>query len=234
MASLALGIGANTAIFSLVNAILFKSLSVRDPQDLRLVLWAGQPRIPRHNSDGYRTEIKPGLMAYSFFPYPMYQRFAELPQFSNLIGFELAQFTVTGGVESHYANALLVTGNFFSALGVNPIAGRMISPDDDRIAAKPAVVLSHPYWERHFGLDPDGARGEAPGRAMDDPAQQPPDGSDRAGHWRSLRAGLDPAGSGSFLWSRTERPRQLRYGGGAHAVRRRLGRMDSFPPGRAN
>src|SRR5436190_6055245 len=72
VASLAIGIGANTAIFSLVNAILLKSLAVRDPNRLRLVLWTGEPTLPRHASSGYSIVVH-GSEAQSSFSYPMYK-----------------------------------------------------------------------------------------------------------------------------------------------------------------
>jgi predicted permease len=155
IASLAIGIGANTAIFSLVDAILLKSLPVRDPQQLRLVFNSGVSRIPPNKISGHGREIRPGVHAFSSFSYPMYQSFVgQVPQFSDLIGFAEGRLTVTARGESHYAIGFFVTGNFFSVLGVNPIAGRMLIPEDDRTGARPVAVISYKYWEQRFGLDP--------------------------------------------------------------------------------
>ncbi len=151
--SLAIGIGANTAIFSLVDAILLKSLPVREPASLRLVLWAGEPRVPLNNSSGYTRKNEAGQLVHSSFSYSMYRMFAEqASQFSDLAGFARSQVTVVAG-ESHYANAFFVTGNMFNTLGVPPLAGREIAPSDDRADAEPVAVISYAYWERHFGLD---------------------------------------------------------------------------------
>ncbi|MBZ5592517.1 MAG: ABC transporter permease [Acidobacteriia bacterium] len=152
--SLAIGIGANTAIFSIANAILLKSLPVRDPDQLRLVLWTGHSRIPRHSGSGYSTHLH-GIEVNSSFSYPMYKLLAaSVPQFSSLMGFQHAQVTVVAAGESHYAGAFFATGNFFSDLGLSPLAGRLLSPEDDRPGAPAVVVLSYRYWERRFGLDP--------------------------------------------------------------------------------
>ncbi len=154
IASLAIGIGANSAIFSLVDALLLRSLPVRDPQQLRLVLWTGTPRIPFANGSGYSTTLH-GVQVHSSFSYPMYKLLrASVPQFSALIGFAHTQVTVTAPGESHYASAFFVTGNSFAGLGLNPLLGRMLSPEDDRPGASPAAVISYAYWERRFGLDP--------------------------------------------------------------------------------
>src|SRR5882724_5411497 len=94
IASLAIGIGANTAIFSLVDAILLRSLPVRDPERLRLVFWTGTPRIPRHNGSGYSTMIH-GIQVNSSFSYPLYKLLAaNVPELSYLMAFAHAPLTV--------------------------------------------------------------------------------------------------------------------------------------------
>src|SRR5438034_390397 len=115
--SLAIGIGANTAIFSVVNAILLKSMPVRNPEQLRLVLWTGEPRIPMSTGSGYSTTLH-NIEVHSSFSYPMYQLLAtSVPQFSDVMGFAHADLTVLAAGESHYAGALFVTGNFFRGAG---------------------------------------------------------------------------------------------------------------------
>ena len=158
--SLAIGIGANTAIFSVVDAILLRSLPVRDPGELRIVLSTGELPFPSHS--GYHAETPSGIRVSSSFPYPMYQQFAaSVPQFSDLMGFASSAVTVIAGAASHYAGAELVTGNFFTGLGVTPVAGRPLTAEDDRTGAAPVAVISYQYWERHFGLQP-----EAVGRTI--------------------------------------------------------------------
>src|SRR5690242_7621886 len=142
IASLAIGIGANTAIFSVVDAILLKSLPVRNPEELRLVLWTGERPFADHS--GYGTRGRSGVLILSSFPYSIYQQFvSNVPQFSDLMGFASSKVTVLAGAESHYADAELVTGNFFSGLGVSTLTGRTLTPEDDNAA--PVVVISYQY-----------------------------------------------------------------------------------------
>ena len=153
IASLAIGIGANTAIFSLVDAILLRSLAVRDPQQLRLLLWTGEPRLPMHGGSGYTTELH-GRKVHSSFSYPVWQLLSRtVPQFSDVMGFAHERVTIAAAGDSHYAQAFFVTGNFFSGLGVNPLIGRTISREDDRAAAPVVAAVSYAYWEQHLGLD---------------------------------------------------------------------------------
>jgi predicted permease len=135
--SLALGIGANTAIFSLVNAILLRTLPVRDPS--RLVIF---------------TLSSPDRFAGSAISPALYQEIAA--QNSVLEGFGAvagAPITVAGG-SAERVNGLLVSGNFFEILGVSAVIGRVLTPEDDRIPDSPAVcVLSYGLWQRTFAGD---------------------------------------------------------------------------------
>src|SRR5215468_5223485 len=127
--TLALGIGANTAIFTVVNAVLLRPLPYQDPE--RLVSFRSNESVPD------LVDIK----AWS-------QSFAE-------IGGETQQpLDYTGGGEPLQWTAGLVTGGFFGALGAKPLLGRLITEEDDRRGGPFVVVLSHALWLRHFGGDP--------------------------------------------------------------------------------
>jgi predicted permease len=138
--TLALGIGANTAIFSLINALLLKSLpGVKDPQRLALVTVNGWPNLS----------------------YPLYEHLRDNSQsFSGLFaGAGISKRTLrvvgSGAVEEVPAWNQAVSGNFFSVLGARAILGRTLTPDDDRAGApQPVAVLSYDFWERRFGRDP--------------------------------------------------------------------------------
>jgi hypothetical protein len=135
--SLALGIGANTAIFSLINAILIKSLPVKDPEQL--------VQFDRANleNDGMTS-----------FPYPFYRELRDENQvFADLmcVSFVSAGLRLDGGIERLQGE--LVSGNFFPALGVQPYAGRLLSPEDDNAAEPPVIVLSYAFWQRRFRGD---------------------------------------------------------------------------------
>jgi predicted permease len=135
--SLALGIGANTAIFSLVDAIILKSLPVREPSQLVQL------------EQTYRGE------GYNYFSYPAYLRLRESQQvFSSVFGW--ANQRMSGGLDNQLQpiEATFVTGNYFSSLGVQPLIGRTILPGDDVSGAAPVAVLSYATWREKFGSDP--------------------------------------------------------------------------------
>jgi predicted permease len=143
--TLALGIGANTAIFSLLNQVLLRRLPVRNPEEL-VVLKSPGPIHGHLWSDGDSSEM---------FSYPVYQGLAK-----NTTVFDgvLARFEFAASIASHgqtdRGSGELVTGNYFEVLGVRPTLGRVLSPSDDDVqGAHPVVVLNHAYWTRHFGGD---------------------------------------------------------------------------------
>ncbi len=144
--TLALGIGANTAIFSLMSQVLLQRLPVKNPDEL-VILRSPGPQTGHVSSDGDETES---------FSYPMYKG---LRDNNSVFSGILARFTFSASVASRgqtdRATGELVSGNYFDVLGVQPTVGRVFSPDDDRVpGAQPVVVLSYPYWTRHFGSDP--------------------------------------------------------------------------------
>jgi hypothetical protein len=146
IATLALGIGANAAIFALVDRVLIRTLPVRDPQELVLLRSPG-PRQGHTWSDGDDTAC---------FSYPMYRDLAERATvFSGLIGEVPFDANVAARGETERASGELVTGGYFGTLGVAPYLGRVLIPEDDRApGAHPIAVLSHGYWTRRFGADP--------------------------------------------------------------------------------
>jgi len=154
--SLALGIGANTAIFSMINGILLKSLPVRNPHELRLINWTYHkwPKRLYHKGNPGRTKSH----RYSgSFPYPAYLDFAKQAQgFSDLFAFSYIEDpkTISAGGVATLANAQMVSGNFFKGYGARFLIGRPITPEDDRPDAPPVAVLTYPLWQRVYGLDP--------------------------------------------------------------------------------
>jgi predicted permease len=157
--SLALGIGANTAIFSMINGILYKSLPVRNPHELRVINWTC---YPTHNwpmmrdREGGLYRPKSNMLYCGSFPYPAYQDFAEQAQgFSDLFAFSHGSSkTINADGVATLANAQMVSGNFFKSYGARILIGRPITPDDDRPDAPQVAVLTYPLWQRAFGLDP--------------------------------------------------------------------------------
>ncbi len=134
--SLALGIGANTAIFSLIDALLLRSLPVRNPAELVQLFLVEQGHLG--NSFGY----------------PSIGALASLTDtFAGVGGFTSASFNVTSPEGTERVSGAWVTGGFYPALGLEPFAGRLLTPDDDRPGAPPAAVLSYSYWENRFARD---------------------------------------------------------------------------------
>ncbi|HUO29143.1 MAG TPA: ABC transporter permease [Bryobacteraceae bacterium] len=142
--SLALGIGATTAIFTLTNQILLRMIPVKDPGRLVAFHWTGQ--FIGGSTRGYEDS----------FSYPMY---ADLRGSSGAFMGIAAQYQDTVDVAykgpAERAMAELVSGNYFEVLGVTPAIGRLLTPDEDkRKGGDPYVVLSYDYWQRRFGGDP--------------------------------------------------------------------------------
>src|SRR5262245_37004228 len=137
--SIALGIAAATAVFTLVNAVLFKPMPVPHPEQL-VALYTTAP-----------TSIYP-----SSFSYPDYREYRDsVDVFSHLVVRNGGALGLSvGGGRTELIWREFVTGNYFTGLGVVPAAGRVLTPDDDRVeGAHPVVVLSHAFWERRFGAD---------------------------------------------------------------------------------
>src|SRR2546427_447328 len=157
--SLALGIGANTAIFSLIDAVLLKTLPVQNPQQLVLLDWAshGWPNDTMHSLSGNMDQDKSGRLTSTSFSYPGYEQIrARTRAFSSVMAVagNESELNVGYNGEPGRAQGQLVSGTFFPTLGVQPALGRALTPDADRIGASPAAVISYGYWERRFGRDP--------------------------------------------------------------------------------
>jgi putative ABC transport system permease protein len=143
--SLALGIGANTAIFQLLDAVRLRTLPVKDPQDLAEVQIAD-----RKSATGAFTGGRPNLTN------PLWEQIRERQKgFSGVFAWSNARFDLSQGGESRYAQGLWVSGDFFDVLRVPPVLGRVITAADDRRGcSSPAAVISHAFWQREFGGDP--------------------------------------------------------------------------------
>src|SRR3954471_19925467 len=146
--TLALGIGANTAIFTLLNAVTFKPLPVNTPAEL--VFFQGSSDEGTSTGDPYTGE-------WRRFSYASYRYFLEHDQsYQGLSAFRSGEsrVSVTDGAnkttESHIASSHLVSGNYFSVLGVNAFLGRVLTAEDDRPGAPPAAVMSYGYWKKDW------------------------------------------------------------------------------------
>ncbi len=146
--SLALGIGANTAIFSLLDQVVLRSLPVADPE--RLVAVHGSYSGPGDSSSSWSTNSE------SVFPYPFYRDLRDRdPAFSGILACAIAPVRITWRSSTQAAEAEIVTGNYFTTLGAAAALGRVIAPQDDGApGANPVAVLSHGFWASRLGADP--------------------------------------------------------------------------------
>ena len=145
--TLALGVGANTAIFSLLDQALLRSLPVRDPERLVVLSATGTAWNGHSSNHGGGVEKS--------FSYPMYRDLRDRgAAFDGLIATAPAQIGVTHNNASDTANAEIVSGNYFSVLGVPAAVGRLLTQTDAATpGTNPVVVVSFHYWKTHFGSD---------------------------------------------------------------------------------
>lgn len=142
--SLALGIGANTAIFTLIDAVMLRMLPVKNPQQLVSLKLAPDTRFPRDTPDGDRSIA---------FPYPAFVQMREHNQvLSALFAFvDTGSVSVLANGSAEIVHGQLVTSNYFSALGVRTVLGRNFVPQDDTAGAEPVAIISYGYWQSRFG-----------------------------------------------------------------------------------
>jgi predicted permease len=155
--SLALGIGANTAIYSFMDSLLMRSLPVSDPESLAVLNWGANPTgrdsVMRGMSGSTWREDK-WLTAAGIFPFPAFEliRANSGAVFSSVFAYyptRKVNVMVKGHAEQ--AGGEFVSGDYFHGLQVSPAAGRLILPDDDRVGATPIAVVSFAFSQRRFG-----------------------------------------------------------------------------------
>jgi predicted permease len=155
--SLALAIGANVTIFSLTKQLLYTRLDAPHAENLRLLAWTGTTKhVAVHHVWGDWSPQPSGRVASSVFAYPAYRRLlAGNPMLDDLFAFKRMGMIATIGEDDERVRTELVSGNYFSALGVHPQLGRAIEPYDDAVPGQGAVVvISDGFWDRAFGRSP--------------------------------------------------------------------------------
>ena len=155
--SLALGIGANTAIFSAINGLLLTQIPVRDPDTLVRLRYSGRNDMVTSSSDyGFSAKAADGQNVRTTFSYAMYQQFAaDNRTMSDLFACApYGRVNVVVDGQAELATAFVSTGNYYQVLGIRARAGRIITPEDDKPSAPPAAVISSKYWHTRFMTDP--------------------------------------------------------------------------------
>jgi len=149
--TLALGIGANTAIFTLVDAVMLKSLPVANPSQLY--------RLGDNNNRGIEVGTQKGG-SFVLYSYPLYENLRDhTPEFRQLAAFKsnLSDLSVRRRGDSAAAEPYkgeYVSGNYFTMFGIRAFAGRLLAPPDDSSGAPRVAVMAYHTWQQHFGLDP--------------------------------------------------------------------------------
>src|SRR5487761_111028 len=159
--TLALGIGANTAIFSLIDAVMLRSLPVENPSQLVVLKWTARkaPDVHEYMSSGdcgggmdFRVKNPSGCS----FSEPLFREIAQTGAFAGVAAFaNSGRLDLTGNGAATVINGQLVSGDFFRTLGVKAAAGRVFETSDDSRSAAPVAVLNYGYWQSAFG----GSRG---------------------------------------------------------------------------
>ncbi|MGH9823257.1 MAG: ABC transporter permease, partial [Blastocatellia bacterium] len=146
--SMALGIGANAAIFNLINTLMLRSLPVQDPQQLVI--------LANDKSWSFSSPILQTVVS-RLFSYPAYTEFRHNNHvFSGVLAVrDIDRISAIVDGQSDLVSGLFASGNYYSVLGVNSLTGRPLTPDDDRTGGASSVaVISYDYWQRRFGRDP--------------------------------------------------------------------------------
>jgi predicted permease len=160
--SLALGIGANTALFSVVDAVLLQTLPVREPSRLVLFEWESGQAFRTNGMRGSMNPRPPGKRGASMFRYDVIEKMRQAraaatnDPLSDFFAFApVYGLTAVANDQSEVVRGQAVSGGYYTGLGVQPILGRPITDADDNAAAPPVVVLSHQYWQESFGAKMD-------------------------------------------------------------------------------
>jgi hypothetical protein len=153
--SLAVGIGAGTAVFSLVQAILLRSLPVPNARELRVIQWSGSDvRVPSFDGDARQDGNR--WMSAESVSHPAFLALrTRAATEADVFGFySLRDAAVVTSGQALVADGVMVSANFFSALQVRPQAGRVLAPGKDYEGGGMNVVIGHDFWKRGFALDP--------------------------------------------------------------------------------
>ncbi len=155
--SLALGIGANTTMFTLAKELLFERLSVPNPQQLRLFSWQGVKHVAVHHVWGDWNSTGNGDVTSTSFSYPIYLQLRQQNKvLEDLFAFkDIGRVNATIDGSAEVMQAEMVSGNYYQQLGIEPQLGRAIGASDDAPASGAVAIISDGLWARRFGRSPD-------------------------------------------------------------------------------
>ena len=153
--TLALGIGANTAIFSLIDAVMLRSIPVRNPGRLAVFAWKAHADPKYHSYGSFGDCGSQGAHSGCSFSFPLFNAMRkQATTFSGMTAIAgPMQVVLSGNGSPSLARGELVTGDFFATASVGTALGRPLGPADDSSSAPPAIVLNYAYWQKAFGGD---------------------------------------------------------------------------------
>ena len=152
--TLALALGANTAVFTLIDQLLLRPLPVKEPDTLVLVSASSLPQFG-HGFSVSGSNPRPGGKRAELVSYELFSALSErVPAFAESFAQCTRPYPVLVGETPNDLWGQLVSGNYFAMLGIKAAAGRLLARDDDRPGASPVAVISHGYWQRQFAGDP--------------------------------------------------------------------------------
>jgi predicted permease len=155
LVSLALGIGANTALFTAVNGLLLQKVEAREPERLVKFNWVGQNDMVRSSSDYGFSGVVGERSIRSTFSFPMFEELTKanstLSDFA--AGAPMGSINVILNGDAQLASGYQASGSYFKVLGVGPALGRVFTEADDTPSASPVAVISYPYWQKRFAGD---------------------------------------------------------------------------------
>jgi predicted permease len=155
--TIALGVGANTALFSVIDAVLLKKLPVKDPD--QLVLFKASWNTEKFGPGGFNgtnhTNPETHMTTGTSFPLQTLARFRQDQSvLSDIFAFAPVDITLNAGGQAEVVSGQVVSGNYYSTLGVPAVVGRTITDTDDNASVTPVAVLSHRFWTTRFNSDP--------------------------------------------------------------------------------
>lgn len=154
--TLALGIGANTAIFSLVNAVMLRSIPIEDPKNVVVFRYSINAKPEVHWFSSYGDTVRVSDNNGFSFSHPFLEEVEKSGVFEGIASFAGGgPTTLSGNGPAASVTSEAVSGGFFQTLGIKPILGRTLQPADDNPSAPPALVLNYAYWMKGFGGSPD-------------------------------------------------------------------------------
>ncbi|HEX8984903.1 MAG TPA: ABC transporter permease, partial [Bryobacteraceae bacterium] len=154
--SLGIGIGANTAVFSLIDTVLLRMLPVKNPQQLVVMKWGAHKSVDSMNAYAENGDDGQGGWTSNVVSWPVFTEMRKRTRtLAGLIGFSpLDNLNVVVRGQALVTGGMVVSGNYFQTLGANTLLGRPIQSDEDMADGIPAAVISYRMWEREFDLDP--------------------------------------------------------------------------------